>query len=213
MHLYIIRHGETEWNKEWRLQGQSDVLLNEAGIELAEITSEAMKDIPFEICFTSPLKRAVQTAEIILKDGRAEVVPEPLLTEIGFGELEGKSMHPDHPDAELPTILDMRKDPFGYKPAKGGESIPSVIERAKAFCRKTEETGYADDANILVSSHGCLNRALLYVLLQDTEDFWRGIVPPNCSVSILEMRDGKAVLEAFDKTYYPDSLLRNYYKT
>lgn len=54
MLLYIIRHGETQWNVEGRLQGQSDTQLNENGIRLAKVTAEGMKDIPFDLGITSP---------------------------------------------------------------------------------------------------------------------------------------------------------------
>ena len=65
MELYIIRHGETKWNSEKRLQGRSDIELNEYGIELARITSEALKDVKFDRIYSSPLKRAYETAEIL----------------------------------------------------------------------------------------------------------------------------------------------------
>ena len=58
MKLYIIRHGETPWNAEGRLQGQTDIPLNENGIRLAKITGEALKDVPFDFAISSPLKRA-----------------------------------------------------------------------------------------------------------------------------------------------------------
>ena len=60
MRLYIIRHGETDWNTAGRLQGQTDTRLNENGIRLAGITAEGMKDIPFDLCITSPLKKPVR---------------------------------------------------------------------------------------------------------------------------------------------------------
>lgn len=64
--LYLIRHGETDWNKEFKIQGSSDIELNEYGRELAFITREGLRHIPFDIAYTSPLKRAKETAEIIL---------------------------------------------------------------------------------------------------------------------------------------------------
>ena len=66
MKLYLIRHGETDWNKEFKIQGSSDIELNEYGRELAFITREGLRHIPFDIAYTSPLKRAKETAEIIL---------------------------------------------------------------------------------------------------------------------------------------------------
>ncbi len=67
MEIYIIRHGETRWNRERKLQGRADIPLNENGIALAAKTSIGMKDIPFDFCFSSPLLRAKQTAWEILK--------------------------------------------------------------------------------------------------------------------------------------------------
>ena len=58
MVLYFIRHGETSWNVEGKMQGQTDIPLNENGIRLAKITGEALKDVPFDFAISSPLKRA-----------------------------------------------------------------------------------------------------------------------------------------------------------
>ena len=62
MKIYIVRHGETDWNGPRRLQGRSDIPLNETGIEEAKITGEALKDVPFAAAFVSPLTRTRQTA-------------------------------------------------------------------------------------------------------------------------------------------------------
>ena len=85
MRLYIIRHGETDWNTAGRLQGQADTQLNEKGIRLAQITAEGMKTIPFDLCITSPLKRARQTAEIILSGRPVPIWEDDRIREIGFG--------------------------------------------------------------------------------------------------------------------------------
>ncbi len=58
MKVYLVRHGETEWNRQCRLQGQSDTELNDIGIELAEITATELKDVRFDAIYSSPLKRA-----------------------------------------------------------------------------------------------------------------------------------------------------------
>ena len=64
MKLYIIRHGETSWNAEGRLQGQTDIPLNENGIRLAKITCEALKEVPFDLAISSPLKRASKIFDV-----------------------------------------------------------------------------------------------------------------------------------------------------
>ena len=70
MKMYIIRHGQTPWNARKCLQGRSDVDLNENGIYLAELTGKALRDVTFDMAFTSPLIRAKHTAQCILA-GRA----------------------------------------------------------------------------------------------------------------------------------------------
>lgn len=71
MRLYIVRHGETDWNRLRRLQGRSDIPLNENGIKLAEVTGEGLAEVPFDLCIAGPLVRTRQTALCILKRSRA----------------------------------------------------------------------------------------------------------------------------------------------
>ena len=129
MKLYIIRHGETSWNVQRRLQGASDTDLNENGITLAKRTGEALKEIPFDLCFTSPLKRAKMTAELILAGRNIPIYDDERLREISFGEWEGRD------SALLPAHM---LDNFFhhtevYEPPKGGESIREICTRTKDF--------------------------------------------------------------------------------
>ena len=90
MIVYLMRHGETDWNKERRLQGRSDIPLNAFGMELAEKTAEGMKESPFDRAFSSPLDRAYTTARIVIGDRPVEVVKDDRLQEICFGPSEGQ---------------------------------------------------------------------------------------------------------------------------
>ena len=92
MILYIVRHGQTKWNVQKRLQGASDTDLNENGIALAKVTGEALKEVPFSCCFTSPLKRARETAELVLGERKniVPVYPDDRIREISFGVWEGQ---------------------------------------------------------------------------------------------------------------------------
>ena len=87
MDIYLIRHGETDWNKEKKLQGITDIPLNAYGIELAEKTAEGLKDVPFDRIYTSPLIRAKKTAEIIRGNRPIELEVREELKEISFGVL------------------------------------------------------------------------------------------------------------------------------
>ena len=76
MLIYIVRHGLTEWNKLKKLQGAADVPLAKEGILLAEKTGEALRNVKFDICFTSPLSRAKQTAEYVLGKRDVPIIPD-----------------------------------------------------------------------------------------------------------------------------------------
>ena len=79
MKIYIMRHGETKWNKRSKLQGQVDIPLAPKGIEQAQMTAEGMKEIPFDHIFSSPLKRAYKTAQIVRMDRPIEIVRDDRL--------------------------------------------------------------------------------------------------------------------------------------
>ena len=89
MKLYLIRHGETDWNKTRRLQGQVDIPLNDFGRKLARETAPALQTVPFEVVYTSPLLRAKETAELVIGDRKIPMIEDTRIMEMGFGEYEG----------------------------------------------------------------------------------------------------------------------------
>ena len=98
--LYIMRHGKTEWNVRHKLQGRTDIPLNEEGRKMAEKAHEEYKDINIDICYCSPLVRARETAEIVLRGRNIPILTDDRLVEMSFGEYEGveNSFHiPDCP--------------------------------------------------------------------------------------------------------------------
>ena len=86
MRLYIIRHGETQWNKVKRLQGQTDIPLAEEGIRLARETGEGMKELPIDLVISSPLTRAVQTAQLLTEGRDVPILTDERIIEISFGQ-------------------------------------------------------------------------------------------------------------------------------
>ena len=108
MKLYFIRHGQTDWNIVKRLQGATDIPLNENGEELARRTGEGMKDIPFDLIYTSPLKRAFRTAELVRGNRDIPIISDDRLREICFGDYEGlisKSEGYSIPDPEFSNFF------------------------------------------------------------------------------------------------------------
>ena len=87
--VYLIRHGETEANREFRFQGCIDRPLTEDGLAQADRLAEALKDIPFDCAYTSPMTRARRTAELVCKYHDIPIIPDPALLEICGGAFEG----------------------------------------------------------------------------------------------------------------------------
>lgn len=211
MKLYIIRHGETVWNTEGRLQGRADIELNENGIRLARVTARGMADIPFDLAITSPLKRARQTAELVLGERKVPILEDDRLEEITFGEWEGLCCRKDNYQIPSADFQDFFMDPLHYRPPVGGETIRQVLDRTGEFYQELIHNQEYQCKTILIAAHGCSCRALMNQVYENKEDFWRGHVPPNCGVSIVEVKDGKSTLIAEDKIYYDPNELVDFY--
>ena len=185
MLIYIVRHGLTEWNKLKKLQGAADVPLAKEGILLAEKTGEALKDVKFDICFTSPLSRARQTAECVLGDRNVPIIPDKRIQEINFGDLEGDCVRDAEGNYIDPQVEMFFRDPVNFKRPENGEDIFDVIARTKDFWEEKTSDPSLTDKTVLVASHGCAVRALLQNIYHDPENFWHGCVPQNCCFNLV----------------------------
>lgn len=213
MRIMILRHGETDWNVCARLQGQTDIPLNENGIRLARKTGEGMADVPVDVCFTSPLMRARKTAELVLAGRDVPIYEDARLMEIGFGDWEGRLCGKEN--SELPPgFLDAFYDkPFSIEMPRGDESFTELTNRTAAFLDELVQKQEYADKHILLSCHGCSARALLYHMTEGIrpEEFWRGVVPPNCSVSFADYAGGVYHIIEKDHVYYDKKDWKNYY--
>ena len=205
MRIYIVRHGETDANKEGYLQGWNDGSLNENGRMLAQITGRGMKGIHFDCCISSPLTRAKETAEIILRESgnSISVSIDDRIKEISFGSLERTKIRDE-------DVIRFLKKPILDLKFPDGESIKEVMERTQEFLK--ELIAKDDGRTYLVSTHGCALRSMLNFLYEDPEDYWHGHVPYNCCVNILDVKDGKEALIADDKIYYDKKLAIDRYR-
>lgn len=202
MELYIVRHGQTIWNKEGRLQGSADIMLNENGINLAKKTGEALKDVYFDKIYSSPLKRAYDTACYIRGDRDIPIVTDSRIKELCFGKLEGQK------------IEDMKKDPLShfthffdaphlYVPDEQGETIDALKERAGDFLVSEIEANEEIFTRVMIVAHGAINKALMAHIKQNKpEDFWKGGVQKNCNVIIVRLNQGKYEVIDEEKIFY-----------
>lgn len=223
MKIYLMRHGETEYNRVGRLQGQSDIPLNEFGIQLAEKTAEGLKDVNFDAVFSSPLLRALETARIVTGSRDVKVETDERLKEIHFDLGEGARFDEAKKDEAHP-IHNFFCNPGCYVPKGDAESFEQVRERGKSFLEdkifplevkpaveNTVADGTAMDGtafhgskhgNVLIVAHGAFNRCILNRIagIPDRE-FWK-INLPNCAVSILSLEGGELRILEASRVYY-----------
>ena len=201
MKLYIIRHGQTDWNRIRRLQGRTNIPLNEWGRRVANLTREGLEDVSFDIAFTSPLVRAKETAELILQGRNVPIVDDDRLIEVDFGPYEGESFALD--DENLQNFF---QKPEAYYSIGGSESIESVFRRTEEFLQELYKKQEYQNSTILISTHGAALCGLLCNIKKwEKADFWKGGLHKNCGFSIVEVTDGvpkiiEEAIIAYDET-------------
>ncbi|MBQ9580388.1 MAG: histidine phosphatase family protein [Lachnospiraceae bacterium] len=198
MLLYIMRHGETSWNTDRRIQGRTDVELNENGLEMVKKSAEGMKNIKFDYIYSSPLTRAYTTAEIILQGRDIPLFTDDRLMEVCFGEWEGR---------DITTRQDMLEaffdHPETYVATGGAESYEDILGRARDFL---EDVIYPlvvvkPDCKILITGHAAINRALSAVLKNTPiKDIWAPPHRKNCAVDIYELNEER--IKVVEEAHY-----------
>lgn len=223
--ILVMRHGQTDWNIGNRLQGRTDIPLNETGRASATQCGKKMADTRIDLCITSPLDRAVETASLILKENRCGlpetdtgIWPEGTVTdrhgvriftdgrlpEYCFGEWEGKIFK--GPGYELPVkeygdYWESLDDEVIYP---GMEGKANLVKRIRSFldelCARFGDT----DKTVLVVVHGGVLRAVK-VIADDEENTFRIKVPGNCE-SITLVPDREAAKAQEEKGILPGSI-------
>lgn len=194
MDLYLVRHGETESNKQKRYQGWTESPLSAQGVNQAEKAGFFLATQNIEGLYSSDLKRAVHTARVIGASSGIEPVVTPLLREINFGQWEGQTFDEIEKTwgNEISAWLD---DPF-HVAAPGGETLGQVCARMQTFLEQLAGQ-VPEGKRVAAVSHGGSIRALLYQVLNlDHSSFW-DIKIDNASVSLLR-KEG----ERFKVVYY-----------
>lgn len=187
--IYVIRHGQTDRNRAGRLQGRSDIPLNEKGREEARSAGEyfSRHGISFSRVYSSPLNRAVETAEIVSGMDRTDIICDPLLLEMDYGPYEGISM--EDPPAEILTFF----SDFIHNPAPDGmEQLSQVVARGGQFLEYGKEVleGEDGDQDILISTHAIAMKGMLeYLTPESRGSYWSRFIG-NCSVYRFDLTDG-----------------------
>jgi broad specificity phosphatase PhoE len=183
MKIYLIRHGQTDWNLEGRFQGREDIELNEHGILQAKKCGEAIKRESFHAVITSPLSRAKKTAEIIAdKVSVDQIIIDEAITERDFSKVSG--MTPKEREVFYASGEKDDKEPW-----------EDLCKRMMSSVRKYAEQFY--NRNIVIVSHGASINSVLSVL-SDGKTGTGKILLKNACINILHYENGKLSLGEYN---------------
>ena len=180
MKILVTRHGQTDWNVEKRIQGRTDIELNNKGIEQAYQTKENLENEKIDLIICSPLKRANQTADIINKDRNIPIIYDERLLEICYGENEGR-LHDDFDYDGFWSIVNTHE----YKDA---ENVNKFIQRVHDFLNDLKNR---KEENILIVTHNGVCRAI--------NTYFNGI-PNDNNIIDLGIKNCEVVKYNFDKS-------------
>ncbi len=196
--VVLVRHGETDWNKNSRYQGVMDIELNEKGQTQAKKLYKRLKDEEFDRIYSSTLKRAYETVSEIADYQNKEVITIADLMEIDFGQWEGltfSEIEEKYPD----LAKKWAKDPTCCKPPEG-EHIKEVETRVGKTIDKIVDEN--DGNKILIATHGGIVRIMMAYLLDLPLSRIFSIEVDNVSVSRIKFYKHYPVVKLFNSTYH-----------
>ncbi len=180
--VYLVRHGETVWNKNARFQGRADIPLSPRGVEQARALSKRLERQDIAAFYSSSLLRARETAGIIAAPHNKPVYVVPGLEEIDFGEWEGLTFK------EIRERYKEQSLAWWDKPLEnripGGETLAELVERSTGALKGIVEKH--PDENVAVVAHGGVIRSIVGVVIGlDLNNYWR-LRQDNASLTIIE---------------------------
>lgn len=174
MKILLTRHGQTDWNVLRKVQGRTDIELNETGIKQAEIAREKLKDYDIDLIISSPLKRAKKTAEIIGSDRNIPIIIDKDLTERAFGKYEGKPPE----GIEFDEIWNYKLN----KKYDDAECIEELFDRVNNFLDGIQEK-YKDKTVLLVTHGGITVPIRAYFEgIPEKMEVLKGLGIENCEI-------------------------------
>ncbi len=207
-HLLLVRHGETDYNRNGVIQGSRDIPLNEQGRRQAEALAESLKQVKINAACSSGLSRAYETARIVVGSRPIKVTKFPELNEMSFGKYEGRS------DEEVQRIFSQKHAAWARGELdigfQDGENPSQVLQRADSRMRRIVHDHPGQ--TVLVVTHGRLMRILLFNWLSLEPSQMDDFAIPNTSVYHLSVVDGRAELLAVDQTGFRDKIYCNQYE-
>lgn len=206
MKIYLTRHGETEWNLMKIMHGHKNANLTPKGIEEAKKLGNSLEEIKFDIIYSSPIQRAVDTAKYIRGNRDTNIITDEKLKELNFGKWEGM-YEKDCSEIYPEQFNNLWYKPEIFEPVEGGERLQDLMKRIEEWFYDMIKN--SEHENILIVTHGVVNRAFYTVLKNNPiERFWEKPYILNTALTVIEVDDEKIdfVLEA-DISHLTDAVV------
>lgn len=200
--IYLVRHGQTAWNKEEIFRGRTNIPLDETGLKQAELAGEYFKAMVIQGVYSSPLSRAWQTAEKISRFQSLSVQPLEGIIDMSFGNWEGHALQEiERIDPE--TYRQWREEPHLAK-LPGGESLDDVQFRAMAALEWVIKKH--PEGSVVLISHRVVNKVLICGILGiDNSHFWQ-IAQDTTAINLIQYKKGRYVLSLMNETCHLKAL-------
>lgn len=195
--IILVRHGETEWNVTKIFRGRIDIELSQTGMKQAELLAEYLSDTKVDAIYSSPLKRALQTAEVIACYHRLSVEITPALLDFHFGRWQGLSRQ-EVKDKYKALYAEWLKNPHQVQ-IPDGEKLDDVRKRALGV---VESIIAEHGGTVILVSHRVVNKVLICALLGlDNSHFWN-IAQDACGITLFTYENNRFVLSKHNDTSF-----------
>ena len=195
--IIVARHGETEWNVTEIFRGRIDIELNETGVRQAELLTEYLSGVKIEAVYSSPLKRALKTAEMIASHHRLDIKIAPGLIDLDYGKWQG--LPHQEVKAQYKELYAEWTDRPDQVAIPEGESLNDVRERAAGV---VDEVIAKYEGTVILVSHRVVNKVLICALLGlDNSHFWN-IRQDTCGITTFTYENKQFILTEYNNTSY-----------
>lgn len=215
--LFLVRHGQTQWNLEGKYQGITNTKLTKLGIKQAILAAKYLSKVKFSGFYSSPLGRTIETAEIFKKILKMDYIVKENLKEMNFGKWEGLIFN-EIISKYGEDFQNWLKNPFENAPTQG-EDFNSLIERGNKEIHSILNE-HNDDDNVLIITHGGFIVAMLVYWLKISPDRWSSIIQSHGAINIVVLNKEIPYISSINFTghlykYYNDTsdrVIKNYSK-
>jgi broad specificity phosphatase PhoE len=194
--IYLVRHGQTAWNKEEIFRGRTDIPLDETGLKQAELVGEYFKGMEIYGIYSSPLSRAWQTAQKVAQFHDLKVQPLQGIIDMSFGNWEGRP-HQEIRESDNKTYRQWVETPHLVR-LPGGEGLDDV--RVRAMAALEEVIGNHPGKTLILVTHRVVNKVLICGILGlDNSHFWQ-IAQDATAINLIHQRNGKYIVSLMNET-------------